>query len=72
MDGKVVKKRRRRIKQELSLRTRLLKSARAAREKADRLPPGEERLALLRKARQAEVVADFEVWLSTPGLGAPK
>jgi hypothetical protein len=72
MDTKIVKKRRRRVKQELPLRLRLLKSARAAREKADRLPPGEERLTLLKKARQAEIVADFEVWLSTPGLPAPK
>jgi hypothetical protein len=72
MDAKVVKRRRRRVKQELPLRARLLKSAKAARERATRLPPGEERQDLLKKARQAEIVADLEVWLSTPGLPVPK
>jgi hypothetical protein len=61
-----LKKRRNRIKQTVPLRERLLKSAEFARERANQLPPGQERQGLLRKAQQAEVVADLETSLGRP------
>lgn len=45
---------RRRVKQILSLEERLSEEAKRLREKARSLPPGADREALLRKARQAE------------------
>ena len=47
-------KRRRRVKQTVSLRARLAAFAKAAREKASLLPPGAEKDDLLKKAREAE------------------
>jgi len=44
----------------------LIKAARLAREKAEQLPPGEEREDLLKKVRQAETGA------SSPGLQPSK
>jgi len=64
MNDVPVKIRRRRVKQTVSLRERLLKSAELARARATQLPPGNERQILMRKARQAEVVADLEASLT--------
>jgi hypothetical protein len=63
--------RRRRVKQEISFKDRLIKSAHDAREQALRLPPGAERERLLRKARQSDAAADIDVWISTPGSRSP-
>jgi hypothetical protein len=68
MDGKPVqaKKRRRRFKQEVPLSERLLKMAADARQEASRLPFGSQRDHLLKKAKQAEIVASLGHWLSLP------
>ena len=64
--------RRRRFKQVLPLKERLLMTAREAKERAATLPPGPERQALLKRAREAKLTAEFEDWLSSPGLQPPK
>ena len=63
--------RRRRFKQTVSLKERLLAASRDALERAQALPPGIERDALLRLARRTKVTADFDDWLSSPGLQPP-
>nr|WP_084305852.1 hypothetical protein [Bradyrhizobium sp. ARR65] len=62
-------KRRRRFRQAEPLKQRLLHSARAARERANQLQPGAEQEALLRKAREAEIVARLDEWLSRAECG---
>jgi hypothetical protein len=64
MNDVPLKMRRRRVKQTVPLRERLLRSAELAREQASHLPPGDEKQVLMRKAQQAEVVADLEASLS--------
>jgi hypothetical protein len=51
---------------------RLQRMAGEAREAAERLPDGQQRDALLRKARQAETAAHLNEWLSSPGLQSPR
>jgi hypothetical protein len=51
---------------------RLQKAASEAREAAQRLPQGQEREALLRKAQQAETAAHLNALLTSPGLQAPR
>ena len=63
---------RRRFKQKLSLKDRLALFARAAREKASRLPPGAEKDELLFKARQADTTAHLDDWVNSPGLQPPR
>jgi hypothetical protein len=63
---------RRRFKQALSLEERLVEEAKRLRGEAKSLPPGAEREALLRKARQAETGSHMSEWLSSPGLRPPK
>ena len=63
---------RRRFKQTLSLKERLIKEAASCREQAKLLPPGAGREALLRKARQAETAARIDEWLHSPGLQPPQ
>jgi hypothetical protein len=63
---------RRQSKQETSLNERLANEAHLAIEKADQLPPGPEREALLKKARQADTAAHINDWLNSPGLRSPK
>ena len=63
---------RRRFKQTLSLEERLSEEAKRLREEAKSLPPGAEREALSRKARQAETGSHMSEWLSSPGLQPPK
>ena len=46
--------------------------AEAARAKAKTLPPGAERNALLRMARNIEIALHMNAWLSSPGLQPPK
>jgi hypothetical protein len=56
----VPKKRRRRLKQAVSLGERLLRAAREARDAAKQLPPGVDQARLLRRAREAEAVAQLD------------
>ena len=67
--GRIMK--RHQFKLEQALRVRLIKEARLAREKAEQLPRGEERQALLKKAREADITASLDEWLNSPGLKPP-
>jgi hypothetical protein len=58
---------RRRFKLEL----RLAEEAKDLRAKAKLLPPGAEREAIIRKARQAETGSQMSEWLRSPGLQPP-
>jgi hypothetical protein len=51
---------------------RLQRAANEAREAAERLPQGEAREALLKKARQAETAARLNEWLTSPGQQSPR
>jgi len=59
---------RNRRKNSVSFEQRLQRAAGEAREAAGKLPDGQQRDALLRKARQAETAAHLNDWLSSPGL----
>ena len=72
MDVEVQKKRRRRVKQTLPLGERLLKSAREARAAAAQLPPGLDQARLLRRAREAEAIAQLEHFLRGSGRYPPR
>ncbi|MCK1463473.1 hypothetical protein M2175_006948 [Bradyrhizobium elkanii] len=61
-----------RFKPNRTLGEQLIKEARLAREKAERLPQGPEQEDLLRTAREADVAAHIEGWLNSPGLQLPK
>lgn len=63
---------RNRKRPELSLQARLATAATDARAKAAGLPLGRERDLLLKQARQSDVAAHLEAWLSSPGLQPPK
>ncbi|MCA1453084.1 hypothetical protein I6F35_07595 [Bradyrhizobium sp. BRP22] len=63
---------RRRFKQTQSLEERLAQEAGRLREEAKALPPGFEREALLKKARQADTGAHVSEWLRSPGLQLPE
>jgi len=58
---------RNRRKQTQPLQECLISFAETARERARRMPPGKEREALLRRARQNEVASDVADWLAAPG-----
>jgi hypothetical protein len=64
-------KKRRRFKQDTSLKDRLAAWADQVREEAEQLPPGPERDAMLKKARQADTASHMEDWANSPGLQAP-
>ena len=55
---------RRRVKQTLSLQDRLASFAREASDSASKLPPGPDREALLKKARQATTAAQLDGWIA--------
>jgi hypothetical protein len=61
-----------RIKQADSLSDRVATFAAETREKANSLPPGPERDALLKKVRQADTAAHLDQWAMSPGLQPPK
>jgi hypothetical protein len=63
---------RRRFKQTVTLRDRLLAYANLTRDKAAALRPAPEQDALLKKARQADVAANIDAWATSPGLQPPK
>lgn len=48
------------------------KMAEEARAKAAKLPPGPERDALLKQARQLDTATHMDDWASSPGLRPPK
>lgn len=61
----------RRFKNILSFPDRSEKEAARLREEAETKPPGQERDALLRKARQADTAAHIDEWISSRGLQPP-
>ncbi|AND90385.1 hypothetical protein [Bradyrhizobium diazoefficiens] len=64
---------RHRFKQDRALGERLIEEARLAREKSGQLPAGTaEREELLKKAREADITAHIDEWLTSPGLQPPK
>jgi len=63
---------RRRIKHNTSLEERLTEQAKSLRDRAKKMPPGVERDALVRRARQAETASRINVWLSSSGLRSPE
>jgi hypothetical protein len=58
-----------RLKPSLSLEERLAERAAVFKEQADRLPAGEEREDLLRKAHLVENGAHLNAWLTSPERG---
>jgi hypothetical protein len=62
---------RRHFKQTQSLEERLSEEAKRLRAEAKLFPPGPERDALIRKARQAETGSHMSEWLTSPGLQPP-
>lgn len=63
---------RRRVSQTKSLHDRLGEFARRAQEEAEKLPPGPERDAALRKAQQAQTGAHIDEWINSEGMKPPK
>ena len=58
------------LEQTRSFKDRLIQDAEKARERANALPPGAARDALLKKARQAErVLRHIDKWLYSPSCG---
>lgn len=64
--------RRRRFKQQFTLQDRLTAWAKGIETRAAKLPPGPEREALIKKARQADVASHLNDWAKSPGLQPPK
>lgn len=67
----VVRRMRKRFKQELSFQARLERAAQRCKQAAQLQPSGPERDALLRAARGYEITARLDEWLSSPGLQPP-
>lgn len=63
---------RRRTNHTKSFNERLAQDAEESRARAETIPLGPERDALLRKARQADTAIHLNDWLSSPGLQPPK
>jgi hypothetical protein len=70
-DEEIMTKRRRRFKQTTTLAHRLTEEAGRLRERARRLPPGTEQMAVSRKLRQTETALRIDAWLSSPQSAAP-
>jgi hypothetical protein len=62
---------RRRFKQTTTLQERLQAFAQDLSEQASVLPEGEQRDALLKRARQADVAAHIDEWAQSAGLQPP-
>jgi hypothetical protein len=60
------------VKHARTLKERMSLEAQRLREEAAALPPGREREEMLRKARRAEVGANIDQWLASPGLQPPR
>ncbi|WP_082885245.1 hypothetical protein [Bradyrhizobium stylosanthis] len=65
-------KRRRRFKQQFTLRDRLAAWVKKTAGQAADLPLGAERDALVAKVRQAEIANRLEDWVNSTGLQPPK
>ncbi len=65
-------KHRRRLKQQFTLQDRLASWAKQVMATAHTLPPGPQRDAMLKKARQADVAVHLDDWAKSPGLQPPK
>jgi hypothetical protein len=63
---------RRRSKQELSLQDRLSAWAGQVRHEAEKLPPGPDRDAHLKKAKQADTASRLEEWANSTESQPPK
>ena len=61
-----------RINQTKSLRDRIAGFAALTKEEAEKLPPGPERDAAFRKARQAETGARIDEWINSDDLNPPE
>jgi uncharacterized coiled-coil DUF342 family protein len=70
--GSSVMEMRSRFKQVVSLKDRLIQQAQNFRRQAEEMPAGVQRDELMRKARQAEMTAHLDDWISSPGLRPPK
>ncbi|MBN9147201.1 MAG: hypothetical protein J0I83_03185 [Nitrobacter sp.] len=62
---------RRRVKQSVPLRDRLLAFIHAMRERAELAPPGRERDALLKKVKKAETAMEVEQRVNSSGQQEP-
>jgi hypothetical protein len=62
---------RRRFKQQLTLQERLTAWSKQVLDQAAKLPPGPERDALIKKARQADVACHLDEWAHSPELQPP-
>jgi hypothetical protein len=62
----------RRTKHSKTFEDRLAEQAQTDRQRAQMMPPGPERDALMRKARECETAAHLNEWISSPGLQPPK
>lgn len=63
---------RRRVKHTVTFEEGLAQEAALMRERARGLPPGKDRDILIKRARQAEVAAHINEWLTSPGLRPAK
>ena len=63
---------RRRLKQTLSFKDRVLAWSDGLRKQADKMAPSRERDELLKKASRAETAAHLDDWANSPGLKPPK
>jgi hypothetical protein len=63
---------RRRIKHTMTFDERLAMSAAQLKEQGRRMPPGREKEALMKRARQTDVAAHINEWLTSPGLRSPR
>jgi hypothetical protein len=61
-------KRRRRFKQAVPFKDRLILFAQELQEEALRLPPGQDRDDLFKRARRADTAADLDEWTRSPGI----
>jgi hypothetical protein len=64
-------KRRRRVKQTVDLRDRLMLFSDRLQKQASRMKPGQEKDALLKRARLAFTAAAVEKWVRTRGMKLP-
>ncbi|MET4719254.1 hypothetical protein ABIF63_003360 [Bradyrhizobium japonicum] len=65
-------RKRRRFKQQFTLRDRLAAWSKGVETQAKKLPPGPEREAILKKARQADVASSLDDWMKSLGLQPPR
>lgn len=63
---------RRRFNQTLNLKDRLIAWSETVRKQAEKLAPGPQRDALLKKASLAVTAAHLDDWANSPGLQPPK